>query len=101
MDTRELKLDEYKINYLDYIDRAIIVYGGSECGKSSVILDFLYAIKDYVDQVFLFSPSEVQLISIPSSFRESVFISAPSMTCANVPSIFRKRKLSKENLFAT
>jgi DNA replication protein DnaC len=46
------------VDYTQVIGRNVILYGESGTGKSTIILDLLYSIKDKVPSCFVISPTE-------------------------------------------
>lgn len=53
-------LNDYVINPNDFINRSTILYGASNSGKSFIILDILYNLRDKVDLILVISPSDRQ-----------------------------------------
>jgi GTPase SAR1 family protein len=51
-------LEEYKIDPKELLGKSIVFYGESESGKTTLIKDILYHLRDYADQLFAFCGSD-------------------------------------------
>lgn len=53
-------LQELDINYKYFLDRSTLLFGESGTGKSFVMVDILYQLQPYVDQIIVISPTDRQ-----------------------------------------
>jgi ribosomal protein L20 len=53
-------LQELDFNYQTFLDKTTILYGESKTGKSTVIIDILYQLFPFVDQIIVISPTDRQ-----------------------------------------
>lgn len=51
-------IPEFEMNYRHFLDRTVNLYGGSGSGKSFIIKDVLNALREHIDQVFVFNPTD-------------------------------------------
>ena len=55
-----MSLPELELNYTHFLDRSTLLYGESGTGKSFIMVDILYQLKPYVDQIIVISPTDRQ-----------------------------------------
>lgn len=53
-------LQELDFSYKTFLDQTVILYGESKTGKSTIIVDILYQLKPFVDQIIIISPTDRQ-----------------------------------------
>ena len=58
----QITVDDVKIDMLDksykyYLNKSTILFGASNSGKSTILLEILYLLKDKVPNIFVFSPT--------------------------------------------
>jgi hypothetical protein len=53
-------LQEFNINYKYFLDQSTLLYGETKTGKSSIMVDILYHLKPFVEQIIVISPSDPQ-----------------------------------------
>ena len=58
MDVNGAELDNWIINPKQYVNRSIVLYGASDSGKSTIIKDLVYHLRDMATQIFVFAPSD-------------------------------------------
>jgi len=51
-------LPELELNYTKFLDKTTILYGETNTGKSTIIVDILYQLRSHVDQIMVISPSD-------------------------------------------
>jgi len=51
---------ELDITYKHFLDRSTLLFGESKTGKSFIMVDILYQLQPYVDQIIVFSPTDRQ-----------------------------------------
>jgi hypothetical protein len=54
------QLPELEMSYTKFLDKTTVLYGESRTGKSTVIVDVLFQLQPYVDQIIVFSPMDRQ-----------------------------------------
>lgn len=59
-DLRFGTLPELEPNHKMFLDRTTVIYGETGTGKSFVVIDILYQLRNYVDQIIVFSPTNRQ-----------------------------------------
>lgn len=51
-------IPEFEMNYRHFLDRTVNLYGGSGSGKSFIIKDVLSTLREHIDQVIVFNPTD-------------------------------------------
>ncbi len=57
---RKMSLAELDFNYKHFLDKSTLLFGKSGSGKSFVMVDILYQLQGYVEQVVVISPTDRQ-----------------------------------------
>ncbi len=55
-----MSLPELDFTYQTFLDKTTILYGESKTGKSTIIIDILYQLKPFVDQIIVIAPTDPQ-----------------------------------------
>jgi hypothetical protein len=53
----DIKVDMLEKSYKYYLNKSTILFGASNSGKSTILLEILYLLKDKVPNIFVFSPT--------------------------------------------
>ncbi len=52
------RLEELDFNYKLFLDKSTLIFGESDCGKSTIIKDIMYVLNPHIEQVFVVSASD-------------------------------------------
>jgi hypothetical protein len=55
--TQDIKLKYLDKDYRHYLNKSTLLFGASGSGKSTIILEILYLLRDHVPNIFIFSPT--------------------------------------------
>lgn len=55
--TADIKVKFLDKSYKHYLNRSTILFGASDSGKSTVLIEILYLLKEHVPNIFVFSPT--------------------------------------------
>jgi energy-coupling factor transporter ATP-binding protein EcfA2 len=55
-----MSIEEFKPSADIFLDKSVVLFGSSGSGKSTLIIDILFYLKPFVDQVVVFSPMDKQ-----------------------------------------
>ena len=67
-------LPEIDLHYSLFLNKATVIYGESGTGKTVILKDILYLLKNYVDQIIVFSQTDKQTRSYGGTIVPSVMV---------------------------